>query len=217
MQFCYGESVTNFRTVLSCILSGGLLPSVLWRCWLGGRKGIRPVKTEWWGAGMVISSKIQIGFTFLVPAHLGSPRQRAVKWVCYQVGCVLTRSRLEALALYLSRPSGRLWLYAGFIGSNNPCWLKADLVVCLWVSVLSSCSLWAWVGECFFWYRLTRLIPDKRPLHGCVCVCLVGWLHACLCAFVMLSFMHSVHSCRCLYSVVQNPCSWLPRVKKVLL
>jgi len=58
---------------------------------LGGRKGIRPVKTEWWGAGVVICleqgadlhmaqlmpvpltvscfSKIQIGFTFLVPAH----------------------------------------------------------------------------------------------------------------------------------------------------
>jgi len=31
-----------------------ILPSVLWRCWLGGRKGIRPVKTEWWGAGVVI-------------------------------------------------------------------------------------------------------------------------------------------------------------------
>ena len=27
-------------------------------------------------------SKTQIGFTFLVPAHLGSPGQRAVKWVC---------------------------------------------------------------------------------------------------------------------------------------
>ena len=27
-------------------------------------------------------SKIQIGFTFLVPAHLGSPRKRAVKQVC---------------------------------------------------------------------------------------------------------------------------------------
>jgi len=80
------------------------LPSVLRRCWLGGRKGIRPVKTEWWGAGMVICleqgadlhtaqlmplpptvscfSKIQIGFTFLVPADLGSPGQMAVKWVC---------------------------------------------------------------------------------------------------------------------------------------
>ena len=80
------------------------LPSVLWRCWLGGRKGIRPVKTERWGADVVIcleqgadlhmaqlmplpltvsfSSKIQIGFTFLVPAHPGSPGKRAVKRVC---------------------------------------------------------------------------------------------------------------------------------------
>ena len=32
-------------------------------------------------------SEIQIGFTFLVPAHLGSPRQRAVKRVCVCV-CV---------------------------------------------------------------------------------------------------------------------------------
>jgi len=30
------------------------MPSVLGRCWLGGRKGIRSVKTEWWGAGVVI-------------------------------------------------------------------------------------------------------------------------------------------------------------------
>jgi len=29
-------------------------------------------------------SKIQIGFTFLVQAHLGSPGQRAVKRVCVQ-------------------------------------------------------------------------------------------------------------------------------------
>ena len=58
----------------------------------------------WYGAGVVVclergadlhtaqlmplpltvscSSKIQIGFTFLVPAHLGSPGQRAVKRVC---------------------------------------------------------------------------------------------------------------------------------------
>ena len=27
-------------------------------------------------------SKIQIGFTFLVPAHLGSPEKRVVKRVC---------------------------------------------------------------------------------------------------------------------------------------
>ena len=32
-------------------------------------------------------SKIQIGFTFLVPAHLGSPGQRVVKRVCGGVCC----------------------------------------------------------------------------------------------------------------------------------
>jgi len=58
-------------------------------------------KNEWWGAGMVIclergadlhmaqlmplslaSVKSRLVFTFLVPAHPGSPGQRAVKRVC---------------------------------------------------------------------------------------------------------------------------------------
>jgi len=31
-----------------------LFPSVPWLCWLGGRKGIQPIKTEWWDVGVVI-------------------------------------------------------------------------------------------------------------------------------------------------------------------
>ena len=80
------------------------VPSVLWHCWVGGRKGIRPVKNWvvrcWCGylsgarcrlahaqlmplpLTISCSSKIQIGFTFLVLAHPGSPGQRAVKQVC---------------------------------------------------------------------------------------------------------------------------------------
>ena len=81
--------------------------SVLWRCWLGGRKSIRPVKN--WVEGcwcgylsgarcrlaydqlplpLTVSrfSEIQIGFTFLVPAHLGSPGQRPLN------GCVCIRA-----------------------------------------------------------------------------------------------------------------------------
>ena len=38
-------------------------------------------------------SKIQIGFTFLVPAHLGSPGQRAVKRVCTYLQSRLYHSR----------------------------------------------------------------------------------------------------------------------------
>jgi len=37
-------------------------------------------------------SRIQIGFTFLVPAHLSSPRQMAVKRVCV---CVCVRGSTE--------------------------------------------------------------------------------------------------------------------------
>jgi len=32
-------------------------------------------------------------------------------------------------------------------------------------------SGWVWVGECFFWYRPTRVVQDKGLLNGCVCVC----------------------------------------------
>ena len=76
--------------------------------WAAGRaSGLQ--KTQWWGAGVVIClerdadlhtaqlmplpltvscfSKIQIGFTFLVPTHPGSPGQRAAKRVCVCV-CV---------------------------------------------------------------------------------------------------------------------------------
>ena len=35
-------------------------------------------------------SKIQIGFIFLVPAHPGSPGQRANKWLCVCVGLIPT-------------------------------------------------------------------------------------------------------------------------------
>jgi len=79
---------------------------------LVGRQERHPAckKTEWCDAGVVIClergaelhmaqlmplpltvscfSKIQIGFTFLVPAHPVSPEQRASKWVCVYV-CVL--------------------------------------------------------------------------------------------------------------------------------
>ena len=84
---------------------------------LFGRQEGHPAcnKLEWQCAGMVIcleqgadlhmaqlmplpltvscSSKIQIGFTFLVPAHLGSPRQRAVRRVCV---CACVRACVRA-------------------------------------------------------------------------------------------------------------------------
>jgi len=87
---------------------------------LVGRQESGLVKNEWWGAGMVVCvaqgadlhnaqlmslpltvscfSKIQTGFTFLVPAYRGSPGQRAVKPVCVHV-CV----KVEQATSFLSK------------------------------------------------------------------------------------------------------------------
>ena len=82
------------------------LPSVLWCCWLGGRKGIRPVKIlEWWGAGVVI---------------------------CLQRDVDLHMAQLMPLPLTVS------------------CSVKSRLVLP-------------------FWYQLTRVVPEKGPINGCVC------------------------------------------------
>ena len=88
--------MNNYTTSVS-------IPSVLWCCWLGIKKGIRPVKIWvvgcWRGylsgarcrlaygpadatATHMSLAKIQTGFTILVLAQLGSPGQKAIKWVC---------------------------------------------------------------------------------------------------------------------------------------
>ena len=38
--------VVLFQRCLQCLMSTVLMPPVLWRCWFGGRKGIRPVKKQ---------------------------------------------------------------------------------------------------------------------------------------------------------------------------
>jgi len=83
-----------------------------------------PLKTEWWGAGVVIClergadlhmaqlmpllltvsffSKIQIGFTFLVPAYPGSPGKGAVKRVCV---CVCVRACVRVCVCHMGQLS----------------------------------------------------------------------------------------------------------------
>ena len=104
------------------------MTSVLWRCWLGVRKSMRPVKTDWWGVGVVICLErgadclhmvqlmpllspnpiisclieIQTGFTFLVLAYPGCPGTEAVKRVCVDVllNIIVIINRLPRYAKY---------------------------------------------------------------------------------------------------------------------
>ena len=162
---------------------------MLWRCWLGGRKGIRPVKKlEWWVAGVVICleqgadlhmaqlmplqltvscfSKIQTGFTFLVLAHPGSPGKRAVKWVCV---CVSVVYNLPSVLWHCwlggrkgIRPVKDEWWGTGMVSV----WSKMQ--TCVWPSwchchSLSLASVKSRLVLLLkpFWYRLTRVVLEK--------------------------------------------------------
>jgi len=97
--------------MVTLFISSDALPAAQPTALVGRQEGhLACKKLEWWGTGMVIClegdadlhmaqlmplpltvSKIQNGFTFLVPAHPGSPGKRAVKWVCV---CVYSSVRL---------------------------------------------------------------------------------------------------------------------------
>ena len=111
---CWSRVFMGLISILYSILSVLWMPSVLWRCWLGGRKGIQPVKKL---SGGVLTSVTWLSVwsevqTFIWPswchrhslslasvksrlvwplAHPGSPGQRAVKrCVCYFYSVILS-------------------------------------------------------------------------------------------------------------------------------
>ena len=109
-------------------------------------------KTEWWDVGVVI-------------------------WVEVQTCIWPSRCHCHSVSLAPVNPD---WFYLpGFYlsGTCSPGWSRTNsrravkrLCVCVCLKYK--------VGECFFWYPLTRLVPDKihRAVKRlCVCVC------ACVC------------------------------------
>ena len=108
--FSIGLNASDSVTITVTFTEGEVMPSVLWRCCLGGRKGIQPVKNmEWWGAGVVVSLgwgandllMVQLmplpphhllqqnleWFILLVLAYPSCPGKKAVKRLCVCV-CV---------------------------------------------------------------------------------------------------------------------------------
>jgi len=69
----------SFKWLCVCVCVCMLLPSVLWHCWLGVSKSIQPVKTEWWGVGVVICPEVEIVCIWvqLMPLHPKNPSSLA--------------------------------------------------------------------------------------------------------------------------------------------
>ena len=134
------------------------VPSVLRCCWLGGRKGIQPVKTERWGAGMVIClelgadlhmaqmmslpltvscfSKIQIGFTFLVLAHPGSSGKRTVERVCVFVFKGTSEERARADTVFSLKTNSPQLALCSVVGQVRWLWTS-----CTWsvIHIVDTC------------------------------------------------------------------------------
>ena len=72
---------------------------------------------------------------------------------------------------------------------GHPACKKLSSEVLAWLSVWSEVQTCIWSSRCHchslslaslksrlvlhFWYWLTRVVPDKGPLNGCVCVCVL--------------------------------------------
>ena len=104
----------------------------------------------------------------------------------YQGGIFLTDvcllSAFSALTLLVGRQKGLL--VCKKLSGGVLAWLSVwcEVQTCIWPSRFHCHSLsLAPVKSRLvlpFWYWLTRVVPDRGPLNGCVCVCVC--VHACM-------------------------------------
>ena len=85
---------------------------------------------------------------------------------------------------------------------GHPACKKLSCGMLVWLSVWSEMQTCIWSSWCHchslslasvksrlispFWYWLTRVVPDKGPLNGCVCVCVFKVLFLCMRDFAPL-------------------------------
>ena len=88
--------------------------------------------------------------------------------------CNSTQTHIGELKLWNQRGPGER-LYERTV--KHVKWTEDVTDHCKWMKMIKDVrwSGWVWVSECFFWYQPTRVVPDQRPLNGCVsvyvCVC----------------------------------------------
>ena len=145
------EACTWWYWMLESIIQ---LPSMVWSCCLGVTKCIGPVK-NW---------VMRYWHGYLAETNF---------W-CFACGPPFPFS---ALTLLVGRQEG------------HPACKKLSGGMLVWLSVWSKVQTCIWPSWCHchslslasvksrlvppFWYRLTWVVPEKGPLNGCVCVCVV--------------------------------------------
>ena len=87
------------------------------------------------------SSKIQIGFTFLVPAHLGSPGQRAVKRMYVRSSQILVNNCRDDSTRKSRKTQIIKWAsVSGLRALLVPCIFHQTAFNCYWPPILQVCK-----------------------------------------------------------------------------
>jgi len=152
-----------------------MLPSVLWRCWLGGRKGIQPVKNMGDGGGghwlvwmewrpaewslclplLIFTCTIKSRSSLLAPAHPDGPGKRAVKrlWWWWWLGMPTMQGWYFLFCTYVMMMAG---VYDSHLWTVSNCCVVFDHLcsfVIFYVFVIvfrSSCTLITWLVKISF-------------------------------------------------------------------
>ena len=118
-------SCTHFYIQWICLLVQ--LPSVLWCCSLGGRKGIRPVKTEWWGTGVVIYLEWGANDLYMVqlmplppPSSFAPVKSRMVYLSGAGLPRLLEKRPLNGCICLLVQLNATEWQMVGWLEFNIP-------------------------------------------------------------------------------------------------
>ena len=137
-----GNTVEENSSVFSLIRMR-YLPSVLSHCWMGGRKGIWPVKNMggWcrWALvsldGVALSQMVSVSASvnlpctiksrssLLAPAHPGGPGKRAVKGVVVVVQPEILQDMFGTLSSHIGSVCCRYWLQLSSLPGYIRSWL----------------------------------------------------------------------------------------------
>ena len=140
------------------------------------------------------------GWMFLlVPAYPGCPGQTAVKWLLLLLLCVCNCLQCFDAVGWAAGRASVLWKLSGGVLAWLSVW--SEVQTCIWPSWCHchSLSLASVKSRLVlpFWYRLTRVVLDKGPLNGrvCVycCVCSVWERRKCLCCCSWNVWLYQLH------------------------
>ena len=125
-------------------------------------------------------SKIQIGFTFLVPAHPGSPGKRAVKWLCVNIVVDVVQYRSSRANIPLGSALAGTSLQLREIDDSNglaQLWIGQFFLAFLHYSYVSSLLFGPWFGLFLLCIVTGLLLVQMCCLLCWTCILpLVGWV-----------------------------------------